>query len=199
MASKRRRRGRPRKTGHRYPSGDLKAKHETAISPASVAATQPHRKGLGEQAADQLAESVLGRLCLSGHLSKLQHLAGITYGRQWRTYLATLDGPRWTGKGGTGRVNPCEGCDGAQAPLKCACGLAARLWRRSWDAMERVDAAALVTDLVAYEVPVLRRDLPLLRAGLDELVFELGLSNSRRLTSSGKSVGKLMIHNNVTD
>jgi hypothetical protein len=46
--------------------------------------------------------------------------------------------------------------------------------------MERVDAAALVTDLVAYEVPVSRTDLPLLRAGLDELVFELGLTNARK-------------------
>ena len=180
MASKRRRRGRPRKTGHRYPSGNLRPTNEPAISPAAIAATQPHRKGLGEQAADQLAESVLGRLCLSGHLSKLQHLAGVTYGRQWRTYLATLDGPRWTGKGGTGAINRCGGCPTAGDITKCACGLAARLWRRSWDAMERVDAAALVTDLVAYEVPVARADLPLLCAGLDELVFELGLTNARK-------------------
>ena len=180
MASKRRRRGRPRKTGHRYPSGNLRPTNEPAISPAAIAATQPHRKGLGEQAADQLAESVLGRLCLSGHLSKLQHLAGVTYGRQWRTYLATLDGPRWTGKGGSGAINRCGGCTGSGEGKECACGLAARLWRRSWDAMERVDAAALVTDLVAYEVPVARAELPLLRAGLDELVFELGLTNARK-------------------
>ena len=46
--------------------------------------------------------------------------------------------------------------------------------------MERVDAAALVTDLVAYEVPIAVADLPLLRAGLDELVFELGLTNARK-------------------
>jgi len=180
MASKRRRRGRPRKTGHRYPSGNLRPTNEPAISPAAIAATQPHRKGLGEQAGDQLAESVLGRLCLSGHLSKLQHLAGVTYGRQWRTYLATLDGPRWTGKGGSGAINRCGGCTGSGEGKECACGLAARLWRRSWDAMERVDAAALVTDLVAYEVPVARAELPLLRAGLDELVFELGLTNARK-------------------
>ena len=63
---------------------------------------------------------------------------------------------------------------------KCACGLAARLWRRSWDALNRVDAACLVTDLVAYEVPVAKADLPLLCAGLDELVFELGLTNARK-------------------
>jgi hypothetical protein len=186
MASKRRRRGRPRKTGHRYPSGNLRAKHETAISPATVAATQPHRKGLGDTAIDQKAECELGRMVLRSQIEAIQYLAGQTYARQWRTYLATLDGPRWTGKGGGGRVNVCGGCIGPDV-TKCACGLAARLWRRSWDAMERVDAAALVTDLVAYEVPVVRGDLPLLRAGLDELVFELGLTNKRNLTGSGKS------------
>jgi len=43
-----------------------------------------------------------------------------------------------------------------------------------------VDAAALVTDTVAYEVPVAAADWPLLRAGLDELVFELGLTMRRK-------------------
>jgi hypothetical protein len=190
MASKRRRRGRPRKTGHRYPSGNLRAKHDPLVSPAAVAAAQPHRRGLGDRAADQLAESALGRMALRGQVSELQHLAGQTYGRQWRTYLATLDGPRWTGKGGTGRVNVCGGCTGPDV-TKCACGLAARLWRRSWDAMERVDAASLVTDLVAYEVPVSRTDLPLLRAGLDELVFELGLTSARKSFSLEKQSEKI--------
>jgi len=43
-----------------------------------------------------------------------------------------------------------------------------------------VDAACLVTDTVGYEVPVAAVDLPLLRAGLDELVFELGLTSARK-------------------
>jgi hypothetical protein len=64
--------------------------------------------------------------------------------------------------------------------------------------MQRVDAAALVTDLVAYEVPVGRAELPLLRAGLDELVFELGLSNSRRLTGSSKSLNLEIKDRSVT-
>jgi hypothetical protein len=64
--------------------------------------------------------------------------------------------------------------------------------------MERVDAAALVTDLVAYEVPVARTELPLLRAGLDELVFELGLTNSRRLTGSSKSLNLEIKDRSVT-
>lgn len=182
MASKRRR-GRPRKNGQRYKSGNLKPNHEPAISPAAVAATQPHRKGLGDHAADQLAESTLGRLCLRGLVSPMQHLAGVSYGRQWRTYLATLDGPRWTGKGGSGRVLACQGCPTSGDVTKCACGLAARLWRRSWDALQRVDAACLVTDTVAYDVPVNKADYPVLRAGLDELIWELGLTNNRKSVS----------------
>ena len=177
----RRRRGRPRKTGSRYRNGNLRtSQHEPAISPAAVAATQPHRQGLGDRAADQLAESEIGRLVLRGAITPLQHLAAQAYARQWRTYLATLDGPRWTGRGGAGRVLACGGCPTKGDITKCACGLAARLWRRSWDALNRVDAAALVTDTVAYEVPVAAADWPLLRAGLDELVFELGLTMRRK-------------------
>ena len=76
MASKRRRRGRPRKSGQRYPSGNLRPTNEPAISPAAVAATQPHRKGLGDLAADQLAESQIGRLALRGAITRLQHPPG---------------------------------------------------------------------------------------------------------------------------
>jgi hypothetical protein len=122
-------------------------------------------------------------MAIRGQVTELQHLAGQTYGRQWRTYLATLDGPRWTGKGGGGRVRACQGCPTAGDVTKCACGLAARLWRRSWDALNRVDAACLVTDLIAYEVPCAKSDLPLLCAGLDELIFELGLTSSRKSVS----------------
>ena len=175
MTSKRRR-GRPRKSGHRYKNGNLRASSDPAISPTQVAATQPHRQGLGDHAADQKAESYLGRMALRGQITQLQYLAGQTYGRQWRTYLATLDGPRWTGRGGSGRVSACDGCPTSGDVTKCACGLAARLWRRSWDALSRVGAAVLVTDTVAYEAPVAAIDRPLLCAGLDELVWELGLT-----------------------
>jgi hypothetical protein len=57
--------------------------------------------------------------------------------------------------------------------------------------MQRVDAAALVTDLVAYEVPVAKAELPLLCAGLDELVFELGLTSARKSFSLEKQSEKI--------
>ena len=59
----RRRPGRKRKSGARYPSGDLRPP-----SAAEVAASMPHRRQLGEKAADQLAENELGRMVLRGEL-----------------------------------------------------------------------------------------------------------------------------------
>src|SRR6188508_2367911 len=124
MAGKRRK-GRPRKTGPRYRNGKLRPSHEPLVSPAAVAATQPHRKGLGDHAADQKAESELGRLALRGQVTALQYLAGQRYAAQWRAYLATLDGPR-SPQRGQGRGNACAGCDGAGRPEKCACERAKR-------------------------------------------------------------------------
>ena len=81
MASKRR--GRPRKSGQRYRNGNLRPSREPAVSPAAIAATQPHRAGLGDHAADQKAESTLGRMVLRGQISPMQYLAGQRYAAQW--------------------------------------------------------------------------------------------------------------------
>src|SRR6187431_3386512 len=137
MATKRRK-GRPRKPGHRYRNGNLRpSSHEPLVSPAAVAATQPHRKGLGDCAADQKAESELGRMVLRGQISALQYLAGQRYAAQWRAYLATLDGPR-SPQRGHGRGNPCAGCTGATDQRNCACDLARRSWERSVNALNSV-------------------------------------------------------------
>src|SRR6185369_17252354 len=109
MVSKRRK-GRPRKPGHRYRNGNLRPSHEPATSPAIVAASQPHRAGLGDCAADQKAESELGRMVLRSEISALQYLAGQRYAAQWRAYLATLDGPR-SPQQGQGRGSGCNPAD----------------------------------------------------------------------------------------
>lgn len=184
MAS-RRRRGRPRKNGARYRSGNLKPR-EPVDSARVVAVSQPHRRGLGDQVLDQLAESELGRMVLRGKITRLQALAGERYGRQWRTYLATLDGPRWPWAG-SGRVFSCDGCPTSGGDDKCACGLAARAWRRSWDCLTRVGAATLVTELVAYEVACAEQEIITLRRGLDALAFELGLTNQRNRFGNASS------------
>jgi hypothetical protein len=82
------RRGRKRKTGPRYPSGDLRRE-----SPRERAATMPHRRALGSQATDQRAECELGRMVLRHELEPLHGQAGEQYAHDWRAYRATLLGP----------------------------------------------------------------------------------------------------------
>lgn len=178
MAS-RRRRGRPRKNGYRYRSGRLRPIREAIESARQVAGTQPHRRGLGDRALDHRAESSLGRMSLRNEISPMQLLAGEHYGRQWRTYLATLDGPRWPWRS-AGGVAACAGCPPSGEVEDCACGRAARAWRRSWDVLSRVGAATMVTELVGYDIPVALEEFITLRLGLDALAYELGLTNERK-------------------
>ena len=180
MASKRRK-GRPRKPGHRYRNGNLRpSSHEPAVSPAAVAATQPHRAGLGDCAADQKAESELGRLALRGQISALQYLAGQRYAAQWRAYLSTLDGPRRLGgNGGHGRVSCCLGCPTADDREKCACDLAKRSWRRSTFALAAAgpEAVQMIARVACWDVPCPPWALGVLRSGLDALAESLGLTS----------------------
>ena len=173
MASKRRK-GRPRKPGHRYRNGNLRPSHEPLVSPAAVAATQPHRKGLGDCAADQKAESELGRLALRGQISALQYLAGQRYAAQWRAYLATLDGPR-SPQRGHGRGNPCAGCDGAD----CACDRAKRAWERSVRLLNRAEVV-VTARVCCWDVPCPSWAKPVLICGLDALAESLGLTTRNK-------------------
>ena len=177
MASKRRK-GRPRKPGHRYRNGNLRPSSEPAVSPAAIAATQPHRAGLGDHAASQLAESELGRLVLRGQISALQYLAGQRYAAQWRAYLATIDGPR-SPQRGQGRGNPCAGCDGPDRADNCACGRARRSWERSVSFLS--PAEIMVTARVAvWDWPCRPIDLIVLRCGLTMLADVLGLTTRNK-------------------
>ena len=179
MASKRRR-GRPRKAGNRYKSGNLRPTHEPAISPAAVAATQPHRAGLGDCAADQKAESVLGRMALLGQITGLQFLAGQRYAAQWRAYLATLDGPR-SPQRSQGRGQSCLGCPTAAEREKCACDLARRSWVRSASALHAIPGGIVVTARVCcWDVPCPIWGLAMLRSGLDALALSLGLTTRNK-------------------
>jgi len=176
MASKRRRKGKPRKPGARYPSGRLK--HEPVASPAAIAAGQPHRKGLGDLALDQLAESELGRMVLRGQVSAIQNLAGQQYAAQWRGYVGTLDGPRWPWRG-QGRGRNCPGCPNDTPPGKCACELARRSWVRSWNVLVALGRQAIVTSVVIHDRPCPIGEVPSLCTALDRLAWELGLTNQR--------------------
>ena len=178
MASKRRRKGRPRKTGPRYRNGNLRPSHEPATSPAVVAASQPHRKGLGDRAVDAAAESELGRMVLRSQISALQYLAGQRYAAQWRAYLATLDGPR-SPQRGHGRGNPCGGCPTATDQRNCACELARRSWERSVNALNSVEIQ-ITARVCCWDVPCPPDRLTVLRCGLDVLAESLGLTTRNK-------------------
>ena len=178
MASKRRRKGRPRKTGPRYRNGNLRPSHEPATSPAVVAASQPHRKGLGDRAVDAAAESELGRMVLRSQISALQYLAGQRYAAQWRAYLATLDGPR-SPQRGQGRGNPCGGCPTATDQRNCACELAKRSWERSVNALNSVEIQ-ITARVCCWDVACPAWGLPVLRSGLDALAESLGLTTRNK-------------------
>ena len=179
MASKRRRKGRPRKTGPRYRNGKLRSSsHEPATSPAVVAASQPHRKGLGDRAADAAAESELGRMVLRSQISALQYLAGQRYAAQWRAYLATLDAPR-SPRRGQGRGNPCAGCPTASDQRNCACEHAKAAWFRS--AFALTPAEVIVTARVCcWEIACPEGMMAVLRSGLDALAESLGLTTRNK-------------------
>src|SRR5262245_9480190 len=102
----RRRRGRARKVGRRHRSGDLVRQAET---PRQIASSMPHRRGLGEKATDQRAESELGRLVLRGDLDATLGLAGEQYLGLWRGYEFSLGGPRALALG-NGHGFTCGGC-----------------------------------------------------------------------------------------
>ena len=108
------RRGRKRKNGARYPSGELRG--ERAPSPAMVAARMPHRGCVPqEHCVNPMAETELGRMQLKGKISKGQHDAGIKFASVVARYRAIISGPRAILRGGRGfeclGLQDCPDCE----------------------------------------------------------------------------------------
>src|SRR5262245_64131701 len=168
-----RRRGRPRKAGQRYRSGDRRKPAKPAVSPREIAAGMPHRRGLGDLAVDQRAESELGRLVLRGQLDATQGQAGETYLALWRGYVWTLAGPRELAQG-DGHGFSCAGC----AEVKhCRCWFRRKAWEEArtvlWDA-----GGAMLLAMVEYTVLEDRppQYLGTLQFGLAVLARHFGLT-----------------------
>src|SRR5260221_37450 len=112
------RRGRHRKDGSRYPSGELHKLRRESVR--EIAATMPHRRGLGDEAVSTWAETPLGRLYLLQQITLEQAHAGEEFARRWHRYLATIDGPRLAAGGDAKRPFDCDGCSGPDVSV-CAC------------------------------------------------------------------------------
>jgi len=184
MASKRRKGGRPRKTGARHKSGHLKRTAADPMdSPRAIAARMPHRRGLGDNAADPAAESELGRMRLRGEVSEPEETAGQVYARMWRGYISTLNAPATPGEA-QGRVSACAGCSDPSERKYCACDLRKRIYLEAVRVV--VSTAGGVLPLV-HAVVILDRqcpfvDLAVLRLGLTALAEHYGLTNHRKRT-----------------
>ncbi len=86
------RKGRKRKMRARHPGGQLI--DEDRISPSAIAAQMPHRAWLPKEVRlDQRAESPLGRLALTGRISRGQYLAGRRYASIVAKYKIIIDAP----------------------------------------------------------------------------------------------------------
>jgi hypothetical protein len=150
----------------------------------------PHRRGLGDQAIDQKAESELGRLLLRGALdgidvpAEVLAAAGGEYARLWRGYLATLGGPRALYVG-SGRAFVCCGNVSILNRRECVCLVRQRAWLEAMLRLRKEGDGVLraVSLVCLHDRP---GNVGALRVGLVALAGYFGLGS--RLTGSGKSL-----------
>lgn len=169
------RRGRPRKTGERRRNGHLKPIRDD--SPRTIAARMPHRRAFGDHALDQDAENVLGRMVLRGEITRDLALAGETYARLWRGYVATLDAPQH-GYRGHGRDLACVGCPSPQERKFCLCDFRRRIYLEAFDVLISTGGGVqhLVRLVAIDDVPCPPEALPNLIGGLSALADRFGLT-----------------------
>lgn len=139
-----------------------------------VAAGMPHRRGLGEMAADQRAETELGRLVLRGTLDATLGLAGETYLALWRGYVFSLAGPSELTAGG-GHGFTCDGCQG-EVRRWCRCEMRKRIFFEAYDAVRapgRAVWAAVHWTVINDQPP---QAIDVLAIGLSTLARHFGLT-----------------------
>lgn len=149
-----------------------------AESPRDIAAAQPHRRGLGDKAVSQLAESVLGRMFLREHIGKDQLLAGQEYARRWSTYQAVIDGPRGLLRREGAGVRCHYGyCDGQ----RCWCERVKAKWEEARNMLREQGYAVYcaVGHVAIFDVELDSDRVPLL-IGLNTLARHFGLTKLRK-------------------
>lgn len=176
----RKRRGRPRKAGARHPGGRLVKRQ--AESPRVIAALMPHRRGLGERAVDQRAETELGRLVLRGILDETLGLAGETYLALWRGYVFSLAGPRELSNG-SGHGFTCDGCVMLEERKWCRCSFRRRIFLEARRVLEDAGGVVMlvVVNVAIHGNPLTGRwEIEPLRLGLSALAVHFGLIGRRQ-------------------
>jgi hypothetical protein len=135
----------------------------------------PHRRGLGELAVDQRAETELGRLVLRGTLTADQGLAGETYLALWRGYVWTLAGPRELAQSGGGGFS----CGGCEVMRHCRCWFRRKVFEEAQQVLFGCHSMVVwVVERVVIHDYALHKswDIEALRLGLDVLARHFGLT-----------------------
>src|SRR5262245_52214804 len=180
----RRRRGRGRKAGARERNGRIERRQ--AETPRQIAASMPHRKGLGELATDQRAATQLGRLVLRGDLDATLGLAGETYLAMWRGYVWTLAGPRELAQG-NGHGMSCGGCE---VMRHCRCDFRRKIYEEAREALLRrcgYRVHAVVVKVVIGDDPCVGDEIEGLRIGLRALAHHFGLVGKDQCGQAGSA------------
>jgi hypothetical protein len=150
------------------------------VSPRSIAATMPHRRGLPERLQlNQRAECVLGRMSLHGEITNLQFLAGQAWASMVGSYVATINAPH--ALAGTGKGYDCvPNC----LLWQCECARRREHYQRAFEAVMKTaqNRGMKALNHVAIhdrECPI--HWLPHFRYALTALVHHLGLTSETKI------------------
>lgn len=168
------RRGRKRKSGKRSKCGKLYVTEVELIRRArEVVLAQPHRRSLPEALQlDQRAESPLGMLNLTGHISEAEYLAGKRWDLVVKRYRSVISAPDPT-------MQPVAGL-GYDIPAEEA-AKRKETYDRAYEAMHEAGQKAqhAVSRVAVYGEPCPGGRIPDLRRGLAALARHFGLTNQR--------------------
>lgn len=145
-----------------------------------MAARMPHRRGLGDLAADQRAETELGRMVLRGELEDVLATAGETYARLWQGYVATLGAPH-SPTNGPGRGLGCNGCQTPEERKYCRCGFRKRIYLEAFRVLISTGGgvAQVVASVGIHDRPCPQGSLWILQLGLLALAEHFCLTTRR--------------------
>ena len=180
------RKGRKRKEGPRYPCGQLIDLSKAEVTEAEralakvIAIRQPHRQGVpAELRHDAKAENTLGRLELSGKITREHYEAGKWYAGVVRRYRQVIMAPN----ANPGSISGAT-ITGGGAPTHIEDEEAARRKSVYDAAFELLDSkgqrvAKAVAHVAVHDRPIDREALKLLVVGLEALAVHRGLTKPK--------------------
>lgn len=180
------RKGRERKPGHRHPCGQLIDPSKAEVTEKErekakvTAMTHPDRQCLPEKLRhDAKAENVLGRLDLTGKITREQYLAGKWYASVVRRYRQVIMAPNANprsiaGVTIVGSGGPVHIDDDEAARRKSVYDTAFRLLDEKG---QRV--AKAVAHVAVHDRPIDREGIKLLVIGLEVLAIHRGLTKPK--------------------